>query len=98
MNDFERCHCKDTAVVSPGFRNLPLESDKSAQIFLPPRITEVFPFGSLRPPASPPETLRVTMWAGLRGTLPVAKWVGLREALRAGLGVRSFLASWREVL
>jgi ubiquinone/menaquinone biosynthesis C-methylase UbiE len=40
----------------------------------------------LRPPAS------------LRGTLPVAKWVGLREALRAGLGVRSLvLVSWRVI-
>jgi hypothetical protein len=47
-------------------------------------------FAPWRPPASPPETLRVTMWAGLRGTLCVAKWLELREALRAGLSVRFF--------
>jgi hypothetical protein len=53
---------------------------------------------SLRPPASPPETLRVTMWAGLRDTHGVAKWLELHEALRAGLGVRFFRqAAWREV-
>jgi hypothetical protein len=42
---------------------------------------------TLRPPASPPETLRVTMWAGLHGTLRVSKRMELREALRAGLCV-----------
>jgi hypothetical protein len=46
----------------------------------------------LRPPASPPETLRVTMWAGLRNTLHVAKALELREALRAGL-LREILRS-----
>jgi hypothetical protein len=45
-------------------------------------------FAPWRPPASLRETLRVTMWAGLRGTLLVSKRTKLREALRAGLGVR----------
>jgi hypothetical protein len=41
------------------------------------------------PPASPPETLRVTMWAGLRETLRVTMWAGLREALRAGRALKN---------